>query len=120
MPAGSVNRRCALYRIYDADRRLLYVGIGYDPTRRWTQHARRDWWLQMASIEVDWHPTRAEAEKAEERTVRIGRPLHNVIYGQVDMAESSDDIRMRLTDTLCGLRRLPSRRQLIQPVPVPG
>jgi predicted GIY-YIG superfamily endonuclease len=34
------TERTALYRLRDADGRLLYIGIAKDPERRWKHHSR--------------------------------------------------------------------------------
>lgn len=77
---NDTERETWLYRIFGRERVLLYVGIGYEPVRRWVRHARRSWWDEMCEITVERFPTRAEAARAEERAVRLERPIHNVIY----------------------------------------
>lgn len=66
----------ALYRFYDSNDRLLYVGITYDLERRWKSHKRNQlWWLDVARKEHVWFPNRAQAEKAEERALRLEKPV---------------------------------------------
>lgn len=69
-----------LYRYYDAEGRLLYVGISNDAMRRMGQHSAKDWATQVRS----WHPvtfgTRAEAEAAERHAIRTERPVHNIAH----------------------------------------
>lgn len=70
--------RTALYRLYDAENRLLYVGIAGDPVARVRQH-RLDqvWGSEIARDEVKWLDTRALADAAESFAIRTENPLYN-------------------------------------------
>ncbi|MFF4403637.1 GntR family transcriptional regulator [Streptomyces sp. NPDC001404] len=73
--------RTALYRLYDADDRLLYVGISSMPRTRWQQHASsKDWWPDVATREVEWHETRVGAAAAEAEAIRAEKPAHNRMH----------------------------------------
>lgn len=42
-----------LYRLFDAEMNLLYVGITWNPFVRWTAHSRsKGWWSEVAHAEV--------------------------------------------------------------------
>lgn len=70
--------RTALYRFFNADERLLYIGISGDPDYRWGQHkADKPWIGEVAMRVIEWLPTRAEAEAAELAAIRTERPLYN-------------------------------------------
>jgi len=70
--------RTALYRLHDAGGCLLYIGIANDPERRWLEHAAsKGWWSQVDRQDVQWWPSRPEAEAAETAAIRAERPLHN-------------------------------------------
>jgi len=72
------NGRTALYRFFNADERLLYIGISGDPAYRWGQHRTdKPWAGEVAMRVVEWLPTRAEAEAAELVAIRAERPLYN-------------------------------------------
>lgn len=79
--AGAARRpgidSVALYRHFDADGRLLYVGISRSVTARLTQHSESPWDHLIARIEVERFPTREEAEAAERAAIRSERPIHN-------------------------------------------
>ncbi|MFE2073693.1 GIY-YIG nuclease family protein [Streptomyces misionensis] len=68
----------AVYRFYDADERLLYVGISKDPMTRWQEHMGRKWWRNVTSYEVRWHQSRAEARAEEKRAMAEEEPVHNI------------------------------------------
>lgn len=69
----------AVYRLYDADGRLLYVGMGRNPMGRWASHAdQHAWWTDVARFEVTWYPTRREAAAEERRALREDDTVHNI------------------------------------------
>jgi len=70
--------RTALYRLYGADDRLLYVGISSEPKERMKAHAAdKPWWEQVETRDFEWFETRERAAKAEVDAIRLEQPLHN-------------------------------------------
>ena len=68
----------ALYRFYDVESVLLYVGICDEPMARWSQHAsNKPWWPSVHRFRLVWLPSRREAEKAEGQAIVGEKPLHN-------------------------------------------
>tara|TARA_R110000868_G_scaffold94316_2_gene260280 strand:+ start:2477 stop:2971 length:495 start_codon:yes stop_codon:yes gene_type:complete len=73
--------RCALYRHFDADGALLYVGITNNPQRRLAQHvAGSDWMELIATTETQWFGDRGEALTAEAKAIQSERPKFNKTY----------------------------------------
>lgn len=71
----------SLYRLYDEDDDLLYVGISSRLLRRLRVHQRRQvWGKQICYVEWVEFTDRAEAEAAERQVIHNERPLHNVIH----------------------------------------
>ncbi|MFI8206844.1 MULTISPECIES: GIY-YIG nuclease family protein [unclassified Streptomyces] len=69
----------ALYRFFDADGALLYVGITYDTEQRFASHRNSSpWWRDVASESIEWHDTRTLALAAESKAIKAERPRHNV------------------------------------------
>lgn len=67
-----------VYRFYDADGTLLYVGITLDPHTRWEDHRTgKPWWPDVASITAHRYPTRLDALIEEDRAIRDEGPLYN-------------------------------------------
>ncbi|GGX40372.1 GIY-YIG nuclease family protein [Streptomyces noursei] len=73
------GKRTALYRLYDASDRLLYVGISADPEKRWKGHSvySSRWWKHVAKRVVEWHDDRYLALAHEYLAILRERPVHN-------------------------------------------
>lgn len=71
-----------LYRMYDAEDRLLYVGISKSALVRLTQHAReKDWYKDIAYVTFEnLECGRAEALEIERATIRRENPKYNVVH----------------------------------------
>jgi predicted GIY-YIG superfamily endonuclease len=73
--------RTALYRLYDIDDRLLYIGIAVDPESRMRVHAReKTWWPLVAQRSIEWFTDRPTAEAAERSAIITEKPVHNVSH----------------------------------------
>jgi hypothetical protein len=71
----------ALYRHFDADGALLYVGISNDPGGRRSGHLRNSIWADFADRdEVQWFPDRASAQEAERAAIQAEAPLFNWVH----------------------------------------
>jgi predicted GIY-YIG superfamily endonuclease len=70
----------ALYRCYDADGELLYVGITSNPRVRMNSHrAHAQWWESCVRRTMEWYPSRPEALAAERKAISDENPRHNVV-----------------------------------------
>lgn len=68
-----------LYRFYDADDRLLYVGISLNAAHRASEHRRdKSWWPAVERMTVERAANRAKALELERAAIISERPLHNV------------------------------------------
>lgn len=80
---GGLRYRCragVLYRFYDANRQLLYIGIANDdPTYRWTKHrSGSEWWHLAAYVSVTHvSPVNSRRRALEREAIRAERPLYN-------------------------------------------
>lgn len=69
----------ALYRFYDPDGRLLYVGITANLAQRWEDHsAEKFWWPRVARRTVVLYGSRKDALDAESIAIVKESPIHNV------------------------------------------
>jgi DNA-binding GntR family transcriptional regulator/predicted GIY-YIG superfamily endonuclease len=78
-----MTERTALYRLYDADDRLLYVGISNDPPYRLQQHAAdKAWWHEVDRHTLEWVDSRQEALDAERLAISTEHPRYNHTHKQ--------------------------------------
>lgn len=95
-------RTTHIYRIYDVDEVLLYVGRSWDPHGRMQWHKRPwyssslrygfDLWRRMATYTISPAMTAAAAEDAEFRAIRTEKPVFNKL-GRADDAPTLADLR---------------------------
>lgn len=68
-----------VYRVYDADERLLYIGATGDIQNRLRVHGYQSpWYVQAARVDIEAFPDRPTAFAAEAYAIREESPLHNV------------------------------------------
>lgn len=71
----------SLYRLYDDDEELLYVGITNAlPTRLEQHRASKPWWTEVKTIQVRHYDTREDAESSERWFIKKERPRWNVAH----------------------------------------
>jgi len=78
---AEVNPQHAVYRFFNRERELLYVGETNDVARRFSEHAEsQPWWHEvfMPLTKVVWWDTRAEAKREEERAIVSELPRYNI------------------------------------------
>lgn len=72
-----------LYRHFDQDGRLLYVGISLSFIGRLSEHATRSsWFWKIARVEVTGYATEADALTAERIAIHREQPLHNIRHAR--------------------------------------
>lgn len=78
MPHRPNNEPTALYRLYDADDNLLYLGISFDPDSRLKEHQNEKHWAHLVVRRtVDWYSSRPNALSAEAAATAVEKPLHD-------------------------------------------
>lgn len=67
-----------VYRCYDADDQLLYVGVTTDMRQRHTEHAgQKEWYSEVARIETEEFDSGDEAAEREMVLLTHERPRYN-------------------------------------------
>lgn len=72
-----------LYRLYNEDDQLLYIGISYSAIKRFAEHKDDKLWAKdvaRIAIEQLGEITRPEAESIERDAIRSERPKHNKVH----------------------------------------
>jgi hypothetical protein len=68
-----------LYRFYDHEGALLYVGISKAAINRWSQHGGdKAWWDDVETTTVEHFETRELADAAETRAIQSEGPRYNI------------------------------------------
>lgn len=70
--------RTALYRLYDANDVLLYIGISRAPDWRMKGHLLdKEWFHLVARRTVQWYSSRSAALAAEAAATAAEKPVHD-------------------------------------------
>lgn len=81
---------CYLYKHWDKNDNLLYVGISLSAVARLKQHSRKaDWYDKIAKITIEKFCSREEAIDAEKLAIIMEKPLFNKQHNKkVEVVES--------------------------------
>lgn len=102
----TTGERTALYRLYDVDRKLIYVGITGNPEVRFAQHASdKPWWPRVVHREIEWYGSRAAAAAAEEAAIKLKSPTankqHSPDYPNIPVTVLLSSNQLRSLNLLC-------------------
>lgn len=87
----------ALYRYFDREDKLLYVGISGDLAVRDTSHITRSRWMQLvAGSTVERHGALQKVKEAERKAIENEHPLFNRQYN--DTPEATERLRLYLVE----------------------
>jgi predicted GIY-YIG superfamily endonuclease len=76
-----VTNTQVLYRFYNADKKLLYVGISQNWMARLSQHYKHAEWFDQAVYAYFEHfNTRKEVEQAEKKALATEGAIHNIAF----------------------------------------
>jgi hypothetical protein len=76
---GLADAETSVYRLYDGEDRLLYVGIAVEPFLRLDKHWKtKAWWSSVTHVVIEWFPSRQDALDEELRVIRTDAPMHNI------------------------------------------
>lgn len=82
-----IKRKTALYRHYNADGALLYVGISLSAVKRLGEHRDSLWANEITRIEIQYFEDRRTAEKAEKEAIKTESPIFNKRHMPKQMSE---------------------------------
>ena len=90
-----------LYRHYDENGMLLYVGISLSTTTRLSQHkAHSRWFSKIDTIKVVHYTSRKAALAAEKRAIKSEGPKYNKAYGTYRTVEPKQLVERTRADLL--------------------
>jgi hypothetical protein len=68
-----------VYRPFDAEGGLLYIGVSKDFGERWKKHAQtQPWWPEVRHMTTTWYPDEASAYAAETAAILAEKPRWNI------------------------------------------
>jgi len=75
-----MKRLHQLYRHFDSEDNLLYIGISINAVNRLSGHQKiSSWYKNIAQMKIENYPTRQELEESEIKAIQDENPLHNII-----------------------------------------
>jgi predicted GIY-YIG superfamily endonuclease len=73
--------KTTLYRHWDKDDNLLYIGISLSKLQRLGQHSRNaSWFDKITKVTMESFPTRKVALQKEKEAIITEYPIHNTIH----------------------------------------
>jgi predicted GIY-YIG superfamily endonuclease len=84
-----------LYRQFDKDGRLLYVGVSINARRRHVQHKSMSFWAdQVATITIEKYQDRDSALIAERQAISAEKPVYNDHYAETRREKPAPEPRL--------------------------
>lgn len=72
-----------LYRAFDSEQNLLYVGISGKWSERLHAHEKTsDWMEQTDWVKIERFPNRPSVEQAEREAIRNEKPIYNKVFSE--------------------------------------
>lgn len=73
-------KQSTLYRYFDADGTLIYLGISSNAMARLRSHKKDDWANRIATVKLERFPDRSAALAAESMAIKAERPMFNKMH----------------------------------------
>lgn len=88
-----------LYRHFDAEGTLLYVGISLSAVKRLSEHMRGSAWSKsIAKVEISTFPDKKSARQAELAAIETEKPLFNVAHTGLIVGGGKRGPKRKLSD----------------------
>lgn len=90
---------CYLYRHFDSNNELLYVGISLSALVRLGQHKEHShWYHSIVRVEIEQFPSRKEALLAETKAIENENPKHNKKHNKKRSTKAEKLLRQKQTE----------------------
>lgn len=105
--SGDKAQETQLYRHYNKDGVLLYVGISFSAIVRQVHHKKfSHWYSEVCRIDIETFPYRREALVAEKNAIAKEKPLHNIHHNVLAIEKSPKDYMAEKSRELLAARIL--------------
>lgn len=78
------NEPSCVYRLYDAEGGLLYVGMTMRVDSRLSHHRRTPWGHLIDHHTVEWYPNRERAKLEERSAIHHENPRYNLVRPRME------------------------------------
>lgn len=97
------NGTTALYRHYNANGALLYVGISLSAVIRFAKHKHESKWAnEVHTMKVEYFDSREQALEAEQNAIKKERPLFNINHNKKPKAPDIKDCNVMIYENMRG------------------
>jgi len=87
-----------LYRHFDKNDKLLYIGISLSTVQRLGQHKHHSgWFKRIARVEIENYSTREEAVQAEREAIQKENPECNIMLKKAPKNYNAEKSKFQLT-----------------------
>lgn len=122
-----MSEHTMLYRFFDENDTLLYIGISSRGPHRWKEHStNRPWWHEVTRSTIEHYATRSEAADAEMKAIIREKPIYNVVHntrptetrksGLPPVVDDGVDIVEWRKEQRARIRQLQKTRYFVEPV----
>jgi hypothetical protein len=101
----------AVYRMWDAEGKLLYVGKSGRAGHRFDTHSTKRWFPLVVMITLEWHETEAQAVLAERRAIATGNPRYNIAGARAPHIMPPAKVRPQLIEDILTILEPGEQRQ---------
>lgn len=77
MTSDSQSRQCSIYKCFNADGEIIYIGMAYDVGSMIMQHRGNLWFDQVNEVKAEPVKDRYEARKLEKSLIKLHKPKYN-------------------------------------------
>jgi hypothetical protein len=93
---ATVRKAYTLYRFWNSQGALLYVGMTGDPGTRWKHHSKgKAWWSDVDRVTVEHFESERELRDAETLAIVAETPRHNVAQTPLFRAATTSETTIR-------------------------
>jgi hypothetical protein len=92
---SNATRQAAVYRLWDAEDNLLYIGSAYDPEQRCKEHRKKSWWPEVARRTEEWFGHRGTAYREELKAIGVEKSKYNQMGTPSYRTPDTEAVRQR-------------------------
>ena len=108
-----INMTKILYRHYDENDRLLYIGVSNSFFERLSNHKNHSHWFEkVTKIHLEHFDSQEDLLIAEKKAIKKEKPLHNIRYSDVNKIPTNPILNTVKVCRLLGVNRWTFNRMI--------